>query len=155
MDNFDLVNYNEGEELPEPDPEVDKPIPFDDSDSVSGPEKAHSDTSHVSRTPLTLGSNQAGAKQEAKPAAKSTEKPASTPAAAPGGPVSQAAHPGKITHLKTFFTKLHPGALVFMDEQITEWLKNHPEVTVKKTNVTVGEVQAKKTEPNLIVNIWY
>ena len=62
---------------------------------------------------------------------------------------------GQIRNVKTFFTKLHPGAIVFLDEQIQGWLNEHPEITVKQTNITVGEVQSKKTEPNLIVMVWY
>ncbi len=61
----------------------------------------------------------------------------------------------RISGLKTFFTKLHPGALVFLDEQVTEWLKAHPDVQIKRTNVSVGEVMSKKTEPNIIINVWY
>lgn len=61
----------------------------------------------------------------------------------------------RITGVKTFFTKLHPGALEFMDEQIAAWLKEHPEIRIKHTNITTGEVQAKKTEPNIIITLWY
>ena len=61
----------------------------------------------------------------------------------------------RITGVKTFFTKLHPGALEFMDEQIGGWLKEHPEIHIKHTNITTGEVQAKKTEPNIIITLWY
>jgi ABC-type glycerol-3-phosphate transport system substrate-binding protein len=61
----------------------------------------------------------------------------------------------RISGVKTFFTKLHPGALEFLDEQISGWLKDHPDVHVKHTNITTGEVQAKKTEPNIIITLWY
>jgi len=57
--------------------------------------------------------------------------------------------------VKTFFTKLHPGAMNFLDEQITKWLKENPHVTVKRTNIVTGQVQAKKTEPNIIITVWY
>ena len=152
MDNFDLVNFNEGQELPDPASEVeDKPIPFDDSDPPQ--------TNQVSRKPLTLGSSTPGAKPAPKPvqqpATRPVAKPAPAQAAASAGGVGSAAKPGRITHLKTFFTKLHPGALVFLDEQVTDWLKAHPEASIKTTNVTVGEVQDKRTEPNLVINIWY
>jgi len=61
----------------------------------------------------------------------------------------------RITGVKTFFTKLHPGALDFQDDQIIDWLKAHPNIRIKMTNTCVGEVQAKKTEPNIIITIWY
>ncbi|OHB63021.1 MAG: hypothetical protein A2Y77_10760 [Planctomycetes bacterium RBG_13_62_9] len=62
---------------------------------------------------------------------------------------------GRITNCKTFFTKLHPGAIDFMDDQISHWLKDNPDVVVKLTNTIMGEVQAKKTEPNILITIWY
>jgi hypothetical protein len=59
------------------------------------------------------------------------------------------------TGVKTFFTKLHTGAIDFLDEQITNWLKQNPGIIIKQTNTTVGEVQGKKTEPNIIITVWY
>jgi hypothetical protein len=67
----------------------------------------------------------------------------------------KAAPAGRIEGVRTFFTKLHPGAISFLDEQITRWLKENPGVTVKRTNIVVGEVQAKKTEPNILISVWY
>jgi hypothetical protein len=61
----------------------------------------------------------------------------------------------RVSGVKTFFTKLHPGALDFLDEQITKWLKDNPGVVIKRTNTVTGEIQAKKTEPNIIITIWY
>ena len=62
---------------------------------------------------------------------------------------------GRITSCKTFFTKLHPGAIEFMDEQISTWLKENPSIVIKHTNVVTGEIQAKKTEPNIVITVWY
>jgi len=62
---------------------------------------------------------------------------------------------GRITGCKTFFTKLHAGAIEFLDEQITSWLRDNPNIVIKSTNVSVGEVAAKKTEPNILVVVWY
>jgi len=62
---------------------------------------------------------------------------------------------GRITAAKTFFTKLQIGAIAFMDEQITKWLTENPDVVIKRTNVVTGPVQGKKTEPNIIITIWY
>ncbi len=168
MDNFDLINFKENEDdgFPPPDPELDKPIPFDDSDSAPKP---------VSRKPLSMGAG-AGEKQPTPPeravapvAPVKPVKPAQRPAANTGErpaantgdrPAARAATsavvPGeRISGLKTFFTKLHPGALVYLDEQVTEWLKANPDIQIKRTNSSVGDVMSKKTEPNLILSVWY
>jgi hypothetical protein len=113
----------------------DKPIPFD-SDNLA--------QAGVSRSPLDLAADSAaGAPQipMPKPAEKKiAEKIVST---------------SRITGIKTFFTKLHPGALEFLDEQISSWLKQNPGITIKHTNTATGEVQGKKTEPNIIITVWY
>ena len=70
-------------------------------------------------------------------------------------PLSKAVSTDRISGVKTFFTKLHPGAIQFLDEQICDWLKANPAVIIKRTNVTTGEIQAKKTEPNIIITVWY
>ena len=57
--------------------------------------------------------------------------------------------------MKTFYAKLHPGALAYLEEQIGNWLKDNPNIVVKRTDVTVGDVQGKTTEPNIVVVIWY
>jgi hypothetical protein len=106
-----------------------KPIPFDDDTT---------DT-EVSHSPLSLGGN-------------TSETPEVEPATRPEKRVVSSE---RITGVKTFFTKLHPGAMDFLDKQITNWLKNNPSLAVKRTNITTGEVQAKKTEPNIIITIWY
>ena len=62
---------------------------------------------------------------------------------------------GRITGCKTFFTKLHAGAIEFLDDQITGWLKDNPNIVLKSTDVSVGEVAAKKTEPNILIVVWY
>ena len=61
----------------------------------------------------------------------------------------------RITGVKTFYAKLHGGSITFLDEQITNWLKDNPNITIKCTNIVVGDIVAKNTEPNLIVTIWY
>ena len=130
MDNLNLNNP-----LNQPGPlgnDIDKPIPFDDSDKG------------VSHAPLDLGGTnpvQIPKIQAPKPAAK---KPTVTTAST-----------DRITGVKTFFTKLHPGALNFLDEQITRWLTENPGVQIKRTNTATGEIQAKKTEPNIIITVWY
>jgi hypothetical protein len=158
MDNYDLTNG----QVPPPVDDVSKTIPFDDSDPPVS-------ASPVSRKPLTLGANgspkpqavprpQASAPRPApRPVPRPVPRPASAQAAGVSKQVARAVsnNASRITGMKTFYTKLHPGALDFIDEQVAEWLKAHPSVSIKQTNVIVGEVQSKKTEPNIIITIWF
>ena len=136
MDNLGNLNLNN----PTPfDNDPNKPIPLDD---------AGADETGISHSPLDLGGSRAVEipKTDA-PKQVATTKPTSKAAAVATGE--------RIAGVRTFFTKLHPGAISFLDEQITEWLKKNPNITIKRTNVTVGEIQAKKTEPNILITIWY
>jgi hypothetical protein len=125
--------------------DVNKPIPFDNGDKPiplgSAPAAG---APNVSRAPLNLGGG-----------GKPPVAQAPAQAAPPRPKVAAPAPVRRITGVKTFFTKLHPGALEFIDEQINAWLKEHPEIWIKHTNITTGEVQAKKTEPNIIITVWY
>ena len=138
MDNFDTSNTGSGDadESVPLDNKLDKPNPFDDDDTGD---------SSVSHTPLNLGgagTTKAPAEPAVKPTAKApTEKVLSSP--------------DRITGVKTFFTKLHAGAIDFLDEQITNWLKENPDITIKHTNTVTGMVIGKKSEPNIIVTVWY
>jgi hypothetical protein len=130
----------------------------------------------VSRAPLNLGAAPAAAPPTAPGPAThnhvATGPAAAPPAAAPGTmprapapqapvrrplPVSPPVVPpsARTTNCKTFFTKLHPGAINFLDEQISKWLRENPSIVVKHTNVTTGEIVDKKTEPNILITIWY
>lgn len=132
----EMIVYGNGSAIT---PEDEKPIPFDDSD-IKTPDVSHS--------PLNLGGDTAEAPRQtesAQNAPQTREKPAP----------EKVAPEKRITGVKTFFAKLHPGALAFLDEQISNWLKNNPQIAVKKTNTVTGEVQGKKSEPNLVVTIWY
>jgi len=140
MDNFD--NITDSANLGQPIPlggDLEKPIPFDDGTSKAG----------VSDSPLNLGGSntpQAPKKEMPKievpkPALKKVEE--------------KIVSTDRVSGVKTFFTKLHPGAMDFLDEQIGKWLKENPGIRIKRTNTVTGEIQAKKTEPNIIVTIWY
>lgn len=138
---------------------LDKPIPFDNGDKPIPLGNAPATGSpNVSRAPLTLGGG--GGKTRAAPAQRPPSAARPTPPAS-AAPVKRApaeapvSNGQRITGVKTFFTKLHPGALEFMDDQIGSWLKDHPDIYIKHTNITTGEVQAKKTEPNVIITLWY
>jgi len=133
MENFNVNNpLNQSGPINE---DVNKPIPFDDS---SPGEKG------VSHAPLDLGGTspvQIPKVEMPKPAVKK--------------PTQQTVSTDRITSVKTFFTKLHPGALNFLDEQITRWLTENPGIKIKQTNITTGLVQAKKIDPNIIITVWY
>lgn len=58
------------------------------------------------------------------------------------------------TRVRTFDTKLSRGAMEMLDEQINQWL-DETGYEVKFVSTTVGDVQGKKIEPHLIINIWY
>ena len=131
MDNFGKSNVGSGN--------ADKLIPFDDG--AGGP--------NVSHSPLSLGGS-GTTKAPAGPAAPSVKPTVKTPTTAKGGSSSD-----RVTGVRTFFAKLHPGAINFLDEQITNWLKENPSITIKRTNTVTGEIQGKQSEPNIIVTIWY
>jgi len=136
MDNFDINNpLNDNSDQPIPlDKDLDEPIPFDD---------AVASETGVSHSPLDLGGGTAQTPKIEVPkpvSRKPTEKVVSTE---------------RITGIKTFFTKLHPGAMNFLDEQIAIWLKENPGIEIKRTNIATGDVQSKKTEPNIIITVWY
>ena len=130
MDNFDSSNIT-------PSKDRNAPIPFDDDKSGAS----------VSHSPLNLGGGTTEApKVEAAPqlvkpdAKKPAEKVVSTE---------------RITGVKTFFTKLHAGSIDYLDEQIGNWLKDNPGITIKRTDTVTGPVAGKKTEPNIIITVWY
>ena len=119
----------------------DEPIPFDSIE----------DKSEVSRSPLNLGSSGTAG----NPGSSAVPKVSKPTSASPAAPESIASSADKITGVRTFVTRLHIGAIGYLDEQIREWLAKNPGVQIKKTNITTGDIQSKKTEPNLIVMVWY
>jgi hypothetical protein len=124
-----------------------KPMPFNnDSDEPST--FNNSDDTSISHSPLNLGGSSTIDIPKVKAAAETTGP-------AEKQPVGTTASTERITGVRTFFTKLHAGAIEFLDEQITDWLKNNPGITIKRTNAITGEIQGKKTEPNIIITVWY
>lgn len=137
MDNFDSINLG-GPNLNEPIPlnkDLDKPIPLDDV-GAGGMGVSHSPLDLGGKSPVGIPKIEVPKLVTMKPA----EKVVST---------------DRITGVKTFFTKLHAGAMNFLDEQIIKWLKENPDVKIKRTNTVTGEIQGKKTEPNIVITIWY
>lgn len=144
MDNLDINNPGD-QGLNEPIP-LDEPIPFDNI----GPSE-----SGISHEPLDLGGGSKGQAPRAQ-APKAAPKPKPKPSAISSRPASEKLASGdRITGMKTFFTKLHAGAIAFLEEQIARWLKDNPDVIVKRTNVVTGDVVGKKTEPNIIITVWF
>jgi hypothetical protein len=141
MDNFNDSNFLNQDSA--------APIPFDDGGA---------DESGISHAPLNLGGGPTPAPKPAapKPAESTVQKPKiETPKPFKEKSTEKVASADRITGIKTFFTKLHPGALNFLDEQISEWLQKNPDVRIKRTNIATGEIQAKKTEPNILITVWY
>ena len=115
-----------------------------DSKSISSNDVSGAGISH---SPLNLGVSKADAPKAA---------PVNQPTASEMKPAAEkTASAGRITGVKTFFSKLHGGALEFLDEQIANWLKENPNITIVQTNTSTGDVVAKTTEPHLIVTVWY
>ncbi len=56
--------------------------------------------------------------------------------------------------VRTFHAKLRDDALEFLDDQINQWLDQHPEYEVKLVTTTVGELKGKSVEAALFVNVW-
>ena len=152
MDNSDNIKSGSDNDAEEPipfDDGLDEPIPFDDSaDDAAGLEGHEKSSSGISHSPLHLGST-----GEAKVPRPGVSARLAVPAAKRTAHIASSGD--RITAVKTFFTKLHAGAISFLDEQICDWLEQNPDVVVKRTNTVTGMVQGKKTEPNIIVTIWY
>ena len=136
MENFNSSNFGGPDLDPIPlDQDLDKPIPLEDISIGGG-----GGGGGVSHSPLELGGNNPVTKPKIEVPGATTKKQ-----------TAKVVSGDRITGVKTFFTKLHPGAINFLDEQITKWLTENPEVVIKRTNIITGPVQAKKTEPNIII----
>lgn len=148
---------------------AEKPIPFDNGPSAPAPAKENpaGGAAPVSHAPLSLGGSGTGAPvavtapagPAAPPAAPKPVAKAAAPAT-PGIPVrkpvtSGPVVPGRISNCRTFFTKLHPGAIHFLDDQISAWLKENPGIVIKHTNAVTGEIVEKKTEPSILITVWW
>ena len=114
--------------------DAEKPIPFNYGLSVS-------------HAPLDLGGGGIHS--------SSSEAPEEMPMPVIKDTGKKVSWPDRITGVKTFYTKLHPGAIEFLDDQICRWLTDNPGVMIKRTNVVTGDIVAKKTEPNIVITVWY
>lgn len=57
-------------------------------------------------------------------------------------------------HVRTFVCKLRLDAVEHLDQQVNEWLDQHPQYEVKFVTATVGELVGKMKEPALFLNVW-
>jgi hypothetical protein len=153
MDNFDLNR-------PAPKEVDDEPIPFDDA-AAPPPNKPG-----ISHSPLNLGGPSKTPPAAAQPPRPGAVNPTAAqprpvqpvqprPQAIQQGPVQPAAATERVTGVRTFFTKLHEGAIDFLDQQISDWLKKNPDIKIKFTNTIFGDMTGKKTEPSIIITVWY
>jgi hypothetical protein len=59
------------------------------------------------------------------------------------------------TRIRVFHAKLGDQAMSHMEELINEWIDESPDIEIKFTSTTVGVVEGKRSEPHLIVTVWY
>lgn len=58
-------------------------------------------------------------------------------------------------HVKSFHCKMSDDALVFLDQQVNEWLDAHPQYEVKFVTTSSGEFVGKVgKEPHLVMQVW-
>lgn len=58
------------------------------------------------------------------------------------------------SHCKTFHSKLTEDALRYMDQQINDWLDEHPDYEVKFVTSSIGTFTGKIKEPHLVCQVW-
>jgi hypothetical protein len=57
--------------------------------------------------------------------------------------------------VKSFHAKYSDQGVEHMDDQINEWLDDHPEIEVKFVSTTVHVFEGKIREPAIVMNVWY
>lgn len=58
-------------------------------------------------------------------------------------------------HVRTFHCKLTEDSLVYLDQQVNEWLDAHPQYEVKFSSMHIGEWTGKLgKEPHVIMQVW-
>jgi hypothetical protein len=58
------------------------------------------------------------------------------------------------TRCKVFHSKIAPGPMEFLEKTINDWV-DEAGIEIKFVTKTVGVLEGKRAEPNLIVMIWY
>lgn len=57
-------------------------------------------------------------------------------------------------HVKTFVAKLRLDAIDNLDDQVNNWLDNHPEYEIKFVTTSVGKLVGKISEDAIFMNVW-
>ncbi len=112
---------------------------FDDDDRPADQPIALGDLQHTARTPImTFGSKNSGADDDEK----NFKRPLQ--------------HDGRgATRCRILHAKLNDGAMKFLQDQINEWIDNHPDIEIKSASTQVGVVEGKSQEPHLIITLFY
>ena len=58
------------------------------------------------------------------------------------------------TRVRTFVGKLRLDAIEHLDDQINEWLEEHPEFEIKNVTVSMGVLKGKTNEEAIFINVW-
>ena len=58
------------------------------------------------------------------------------------------------THIRTFVAKLRLDAIEHLDEQVNEWLDEHPEYEVKLVTTSIGILTGKLKEDAIFMTVW-
>ena len=58
------------------------------------------------------------------------------------------------THIRTFVSKMRLDAIEHLDQQINDWLDEHPELEVKFCTVSHGTLTGKTKEEAIFMNVW-
>jgi len=59
------------------------------------------------------------------------------------------------TRCKTFHCKLADGPIVFLNEQINDWVDAHDDIEIKFATSTIGVIEGKHVDPHLIITVFY
>lgn len=157
MDKFDIDS-----DFPEEEKNLD-PIPFDDSDETSAGDKLiNMDQTNVSHTPIDLGGSSTSKSPDTEPVEiegledlDDVQIEQAVPVKQKMPSTVQIKSTERITGMKIFFTKLQASSIDFMEQQIVDWLAKNPDISIKRTNAISGPLVGKKTEPNIIITVWY
>lgn len=60
-----------------------------------------------------------------------------------------------VCRCRSFHGRLSSQGLDYLDNQVNDWLDQHPEVEVKFVTSSVGVFEGKIREPALVLNLWY
>lgn len=58
------------------------------------------------------------------------------------------------THIRTFVAKLRLDAIDHLDEQVNEWLDEHPDYEVKLVTTSIGVLTGKLKEDAIFMTVW-